>query len=137
MITKLSVWMGMNKKYILLIITSLASLLMCAVAEFYYLDNSDGTFFSRSGALIVILGTLINFVDFGNLNTKEYLPDEVNSKIRTYIENKEDGKAFQLHWKFEQEFRDNLIKFQGYVFILGTLIWGFGDLFFCAVLSCT
>jgi hypothetical protein len=110
---------------------------MCAVAEFYYLDNSDGTFFSRSGALIVILGTLINFVDFGNLNTKEYLPDEVNSKIRTYIENKEDGKAFQLHWKFEQEFRDNLIKFQGYVFILGTLIWGFGDLFFCAVLSCT
>ena len=67
--TKLSVWMGMNKKYILLIITYLVSLLMCVVAEFYYLDNPDGTFFARSGALIVILGTLINFVDFGNLNT--------------------------------------------------------------------
>jgi hypothetical protein len=125
--------MTVNKKYTLLIIASLASLLICTVAELYFLDNPDGTFFARSGALIVILGTLINFVDFGTINSKEYLSDDAYSDIQTHIQNKEGEKAFQLHWKFQQNFRDNIIRFQGYVFILGTFIWGFGDLFYCAV----
>ncbi|NQY33688.1 MAG: hypothetical protein HRT37_01710 [Alteromonadaceae bacterium] len=127
----------MTKKHILLTIASACSLFLCSIAEFYFLDEPNGTFFARSGALIVILGTLINFFDFGTLDSKEYLSDEEYSNIQKHIENRNGEKAFQIHWKLEQDFRDNLIKFQGYVFILGTLIWGFGDLFFCTVLSYT
>jgi hypothetical protein len=124
----------MTKKCVLLTLASLVSLVLCGIAEFYLLTSPDGSIFARSGALVVVLGTLINFVDFGKINTKEYLSEENQNNILRNINSGNGMAAFVIHWKSEQDLRDRIIVFQGYVLILGTLIWGFGDLLFCLVL---
>ncbi len=124
----------MNKKYVCLTLASLISTVLCGMAEFYLLTSPDGSIFARSGALIVIFGTFINFIDFGKVNTKEYLSEENQNNIARNIDSGNGMAAFVIHWKSEQDFRDRIMMFQGYVFIIGTFVWGFGDLLFCLVL---
>jgi len=123
----------MTKKYVWLTIASIVSLVLCGIGEFYFLTSPDGSVFARSGALIVILGTLINFVDFGTIDTTEYLSVKNYNDIQTNINSGNGMAAFIIHWMSEQKLRDRIIKFQGYVLIIGTLIWGFGDILFCSV----
>lgn len=85
---------------------------------FYFYSNvtGDGQWFSRSGSLMVMLGAVLEYINFG---AQQYLREK---RDETYKPNPEIVAKLKSRKPF-----DVLILLS---LLFGTAIWGYGDLLF-------
>jgi len=123
----------MTKIYIVVFLVIVTTcLLLGGFAEACYPNND---YFQRSGALIVILGVLFGFLDIEKIHMSEYLPE---SMMKSFDFKLQEARKAGNHVKFNRvyleilearnTFKIKLLKFEGAILMVGTFIWGFGDL---------
>jgi hypothetical protein len=123
------------KRYVLPLFVLLPICLVAGVwLEFAFGETgmNRGLMFQRSGALVVLLGTAYGFVDaarYAKIGTS-YTPDEIE-KINAAM--RQGNLVMMVNYKLDllkhaQDVRGDLLKYEAYVLMLGTFIWGFGDL---------
>ncbi|MCG7865452.1 MAG: hypothetical protein JAY74_03660 [Candidatus Thiodiazotropha taylori] len=83
---------------------------------FYSCSTSDGQWFSRSGSLMVVCGAILEYLNFGAQQYLREKRDETWKPRSEYVKALNKRKIFDL-----------LILFS---LVLGTIIWGYGDLLF-------
>jgi len=83
---------------------------------FYSGSTNEGHWFSRSGSLMVILGAILEYRNFG---IQQYLREK---RDKTYKPNPEIVDKLKSRMPFDVLILASLV--------LGTAIWGYGDLLF-------
>ena len=91
-----------------------------------------GLMFQRSGALFVIFGTAAGLIDPGRtLHVGHLVPPEEFARIQSAQAEKDAIQMLNAQAKLTMlllEARNQVLTYVAYVLIVGTAIWGFGDL---------
>jgi hypothetical protein len=104
-----------------------------------FLDDTD--WFARSGSVIVVIGILYTILEFyeHQYDHKTIRRQAPNQYADLKYEHKHlDEKKIKIWKKNAEEFEDDIknsiekttMKHEGVLLMTGTLLWGFGDLFF-------
>lgn len=90
--------------------------------------ESSGVWVARSGAMIVVVGMLVNFLNVRKLTTaKEILHRDELSDLKKSLEERDSLKLLEIKFKTLVELDNKsreILLFQAGVLIFGTLIWG-------------
>lgn len=126
------------KRYVFIaVVLTVFSLLLGVLLETYLEPDDPGSMFARMGALIVIIGTLISLRDFDNVKISEFMTqeqgDQVNS-LQGRLEGVLQSKFLMLEWR--EQYQKKIWLYEASIIIIGTAVWGFGDLVYCAIARC-
>jgi hypothetical protein len=126
------------KRYVFIaVILTVLSLLLGICLEIYFEPDNPGSMLTRMGALIVIIGTLISLRDFDKVKLSEFMTkeqaDQVNS-LQGRLEGILQSKFLMLEWR--EQYLKKIWLYEANIIIIGTAVWGFGDLLYCAISRC-
>ena len=126
------------KRYVLIAFAlTVCSVITGVVLEHLFQPNPCGSLFARMGAAIVIIGTLISLRDFNKVPVSEYLTQDQVDQINAYqgrLEGILQSKLLLMEWA--EEYKMRIWSYEVSIIVLGTSIWGFGDLMFSATSCC-
>lgn len=89
------------------------------ISFFISYQTELGHWFARSGSLVVLFGA---FLEYNSLSTQQKLNEKIGSTIGYWQDNPIQYKV--------PESRNILNKIVLTTLVIGTLIWGYGDLLF-------
>ncbi len=126
------------KRYVFIaVVLTMLSLLLGVLLEIYLEPDNSGSMLARMGAFIVITGTLISLRDFDNVKLNEFMTpeqvDQVNS-LQGRLEGVLQSKFLILEWR--EQYQKKIWLYEASIIIIGTAVWGFGDLVYCAIVRC-
>ena len=125
---------------------AVASSLLIAITGLIFGYMIDGIYFSRSGSLIVVVGIIYGLLDLPSrlANIDSWVENEAKKNKDKILEaNKTEGiSAAKSEQVFEEVVKDmtdeiknrakkarqRLVFIEGSILVIGTLIWGFGDI---------
>jgi hypothetical protein len=127
----------MKKKYTIALFVLFIFCLFCGIGmELLWGEQgaNKGLMFQRSGALMVILGTAYGLIDGAKtLTLGDQIPLAKLAQIQENQKNKDtirilNDQAFLLQHAMDA--RGFFLKYAAIVLLLGTVVWGFGDMFY-------
>ena len=126
----------MNRYVLYSLVIVITCLGLGVLLEYLIKPEVSGSIFARMGAFIVVIGTLISLRDINRVQIKNIFTKEQIKQIESLQENFQDrvhSNFLILQWK--DECRNKTLQYEGGILVLGTAIWGFGDLLYCLVYS--
>jgi hypothetical protein len=107
------------------------SMILGAVFEAMFPPETKGSIFARSGAAIVVLGSLFSLIDLSKVPIAKYWTlDEIDKANKRIGENPDKLEIIRTQFELlyrSINYKETIFKFEAFVLIFGTFIWGFGD----------